>query len=89
MKNLLPIALALAVVLLTVSCATDSMTGKGGADVKPYPFDKCLVMDVPLAKMGKPKRIVYQRQEMKFCCKRCVKVFKADPETYLAKLPEG
>ncbi|MCF6314145.1 MAG: YHS domain-containing protein [Verrucomicrobiales bacterium] len=85
MKNFSLLVFLLSLGLFTVSCATDP-AGGGGAAVKPYPLDKCLVMDVPLAKMGKPKRIVYQGQEMKFCCKRCVKAFKADPEPYLAKL---
>ncbi len=84
MKNIIFSAAALSSALFLASCATTG-TGDNGP-VKPYPLDKCLVMDVPLKKMGEPKKIVYQGQEMKFCCTRCVKAFKANPDFYFNKL---
>ena len=54
--------------------------------VRPYPLQKCLVSDEALGSMGKPIRIVHQGQEVKFCCKPCVRKFKKDPASYLAKL---
>lgn len=54
--------------------------------VKPYPLTTCVVSGEKLGEMGKPQQLVYQGQEMKFCCKDCVKDFQADPDKYLKKL---
>ena len=56
------------------------------ADIKPYPLAVCLVSDEELDSMGGPITEVYQGQEVKFCCKGCVKDFNASPATFLAKL---
>jgi YHS domain-containing protein len=34
----------------------------------------------------KPFEMVHEGQTIKFCCKNCVKDFKADPKKYLTKL---
>ncbi len=84
MKNIILIAAALFSPVFLASCVT---TGSGNNQAtKPYPLDKCIVMDVPLGKMGKPKRLVYEGQEMKFCCTRCVKAFRKNPDAYIDKL---
>ena len=56
------------------------------AKAKPYPIETCLVTDNELGSMGKPYKIVHEGQEVKFCCKPCVKKFNADPKKYLTKL---
>ena len=56
------------------------------ADVKPYPLKTCVVSGNELGTMGKPITKVYNDQEIKFCCKPCVKKFDANPAKYLAKL---
>ena len=56
------------------------------ADVKPYPKETCLVSGNDLGSMGKPITKVYNGQEIKFCCKPCIKKFEANPEKYLKKL---
>lgn len=53
---------------------------------KPYPLKKCLVSDEPLDEWDDLQTIVYQGQEMKFCCKMCLKKFNKDPEKYLEML---
>ncbi len=84
MKNIILIAAALSSPVFLASCVT---TGSGNNQAaKPYPLTKCLVMDVPLGKMGKPKTLVYEGQQMKFCCTRCVKAFRSNPDVYVAKL---
>jgi len=85
MKNSILTVAAILSSLFLASCATTGTNGNKEA-VKPYPLDKCIVMDVPLGKMGKPKVKVYKGQEMKFCCIRCVKAFNANPDFYLDKL---
>ena len=54
--------------------------------VKAYPLKVCLVTDSDLDSMGDEVSIVYQGQEIKFCCKPCEKKFLRAPEKYLAKL---
>jgi YHS domain-containing protein len=56
------------------------------ADVKPYPLKNCLVSGNELGSMGKPITKVYDGQEIKFCCKPCIKKFEAKPAKYLQKL---
>ena len=36
--------------------------------------------------MGKPYVFVYKNQEVKLCCKGCLKDFNKDPDKYLAKI---
>jgi len=57
--------------------------------IKPYPLDICLVTDEPLDEWDEMQRVVYQNQEMKFCCKMCLKKFNANPDKYLALLPQA
>lgn len=67
---------------------TNAPAGKADAKAKPYPLKTCVVSGEELGEMGKPVTLIYQGQEMKFCCKNCVKKFKKDPEKYLKKLAE-
>ena len=70
--------------LLIVSCsATGSSTL---SKVTPYPLKTCVVTDNTLGSMGDPVTKIHNGQEMKFCCKPCVKKFDANPDKYLAKL---
>jgi hypothetical protein len=69
--------------------STDKDKGKdeGARDVKPYPLETCLVTDSKLGSMGDPIAVVHEGQEVKFCCKPCVKKFEKDPAKYIGKLP--
>lgn len=58
------------------------------ADVKPYPLKNCLVSGNELGSMGKPITKVYDGQEIKFCCKPCIKKFEANQAKFLSKLPK-
>lgn len=53
-----------------------------------YPLKTCLVSGNELGSMGKPITKVYQDQEIKLCCKPCIKKFDANPAKYLGKLPK-
>ncbi|MDZ4405547.1 hypothetical protein [Prosthecobacter sp.] len=66
------------------SCS--SPTPAVAADVRPYTLKTCLVSGNELGSMGKPITKVYDSQEIKFCCKPCIKKFEANPAKYLAKL---
>ena len=56
------------------------------ADVVPYPSDLCIVTDNKLGSMGDPVVKVYGNQEVKFCCRPCVKEFEEDKQRFLDKL---
>ena len=60
-----------------------------GTKAKPYPLDYCLVTDNALGSMGDPVVIVHEGQEVKFCCKPCIRKFNADPDKFLAKLNQS
>jgi YHS domain-containing protein len=58
-------------------------------DAKPaekYPLDTCVVSGEKLDEMGKPVELEYEGQKVLFCCKSCVKKFKAEPAKYMAKI---
>ena len=50
--------------------------------VKAYPLEKCVVSDEKLGSMGKPYVFTNDNQEVKLCCKDCLKDFKKDPAKY-------
>jgi hypothetical protein len=54
--------------------------------VKPYKAETCLVSGEALG--DKPRAIVFQAQEIKFCCRDCEKSFRKDTKKFLAKLPK-
>lgn len=91
-KTLLTIA-ALALLAgtpaLVRAADTNAPAKSAKADVKPYPLKTCIVSGDKIGEMGKPVTLTYKGQEMKFCCKDCVKDFKKDPEKWIKKLDEA
>jgi hypothetical protein len=53
---------------------------------KSYRLKTCIVTDNALGSMGKVITKVYDGQEIKFCCKPCVRKFEKNPAKYLSKL---
>ena len=77
----------LAVVLALVALAANTVRAEDKKDAaKPYPLEKCIVSDEKLGEMGKPYVFTHEGQEIKLCCKSCLKDFKKDPAKYLKKL---
>ncbi len=72
---------------LAILLLLSSLGLQAAAGVKPYPLKTCLVSGNTLGSMGDPVTKVYDGQEIKFCCKPCVKKFEANQAKYLAKLP--
>ena len=56
---------------------------------KPYPLDTCVVSGEKLGEMGKPYVFVHDGQEIKLCCKNCLKDFKKDPSKYMKELEKA
>ena len=79
---------ALAFTQPTISAAPGKADEKKATakTVKPYPLDVCIVTENDLGSMGEETRIVYEGQEIKFCCKPCEKKFRKNPAKYLERL---
>lgn len=56
---------------------------------KPYPLDKCVVSDEKLGSMGKPYVFTHEGQQIKLCCKDCLKDFKKEPAKYVKKIEDA
>jgi hypothetical protein len=57
---------------------------------KPYPLKTCVVSDEKLGgDMGEPYVFTHQGQEIKLCCKSCLKDFKKDTAKYMKKIEEA
>jgi YHS domain-containing protein len=56
---------------------------------KPYPLTTCLVTGEKLGSMGDAYVFVHEGQEIKLCCKGCLKDFKKEPAKYLKKIAEA
>jgi hypothetical protein len=64
----------------------ESPTEEQIAAAKAYPLEVCIGSGEELGSMGDPVVMVYNGQQIKFCCKSCVDDFKADPASHIAKL---
>ena len=58
-------------------------------DVKPYPLKTCAVTDEKLGEHGKPYVFTHEGQEIKLCCKDCLKDFKKEPAKYTKKITDA
>lgn len=58
-------------------------------EVKPYPLKTCVVSDEKLGEHGKPYVFTNNNQEVKLCCKDCLKDFKKDSAKYTKKIEEA
>ncbi len=73
---------------LTLALLSSLLLGTSLASAAPaaYPLKTCVVSGNELGSMGKPITQVYNGQEVKLCCKPCIKKFAANPAKYLSKL---
>ena len=59
------------------------------AKAKPYPLTTCVVSNEKLGEMGDPYVFDHNGNQVKLCCKKCLKKFDADPEKYMKKIDEA
>lgn len=79
----------LTVLTLALAALTTPLTARAAdkeTKPKPYPLQTCVVSGEKLGEMGDPYVIEYKGQEIKFCCKGCLKDFNKDPDQYIKKL---
>lgn len=79
--------------LTFIGCSkTDDHAGhdhSAAGAAKPYTLDTCVVSGEKLGSMGQPYVFTHEGQEIKLCCKECLKDFKADPAKYTKKIAAG
>lgn len=58
------------------------------AKAKPYPLKTCVVTDEEIGKDPdmKPHVFTHKGQEVKLCCKGCLKDFEKEPAKYIKKI---
>ena len=56
---------------------------------KPYPLQTCVVSDEKIGEHGKPYVFTHKGQEVKLCCKDCLKDFNKEPEKYTKKIEDA
>ena len=83
-KKLTTFAAAALLGLALITGSTSSPIQAAGT--KPYPLKTCVVSGNELGSMGKVITKTHGDQEVKFCCKPCIKKFDANPDKYLSKL---
>lgn len=71
--------------LLPLANAADKKDEKA----KPYPLKTCIVSDEKLGDMGDPYVFTHEGQEVKLCCKSCLKDFNKKPEKYMKKVAKA
>jgi len=74
--------------LLSAVFAADAKPAADKGKVKSYPLDTCIVTENDLDSMGGEVTKVYKGQEVKFCCRPCIKKFDKNPEKYLSRLEQ-
>lgn len=87
-KHLLTAALLSGFTASTLIVQADNKHQDHMPKVKAYPLTKCVVSDDKLGDHGKPHVFLHKGQEIKLCCKDCLKDFKKDTAKYLKKIGE-
>jgi hypothetical protein len=83
-------ALLLGVVVTGAAFCAFAADQKPAAKAKPYPLKTCVVSDEPLGgDHGEPYTFVHEGQEIKLCCKPCLKDFNKEPAKYLKKIDDA
>lgn len=54
-----------------------------------YPLTTCPISGEPLGEDGEPINVVYANRLVRFCCKSCIKDFRADPMPVFARLDQA
>jgi len=64
---------------------------KADKAAKPYPLKTCVVSDEEIGKDPdmKPHVFTHDGQEVKLCCKGCLKDFNKEPAKYLKKIEDA
>lgn len=87
MKNLKHLAVATLLAGVLIAPFATRAADKNSEKAKPYPLKTCVVSDEKLGgDMGEPYVFTHNGQEIKLCCKSCLKDFKKEPAKYMKKV---
>jgi hypothetical protein len=89
MKRFTHTFLATAVAAVLAAPFVAGAADKKAEKAKPYPLKTCIVSDEKLGEMGDPYVFTHEGQEIKLCCKSCLKDFKKDSAKLLKKLDKA
>jgi hypothetical protein len=82
--------LVLGILMAALAFGASAADKNSAARPKPYPLKTCIVSDEKLGgDHGEPYVFVHQGQEIKLCCKPCLKDFNKEPAKYLKKIEAG
>ena len=80
-------ALLLGIVIVSMAFATFAADEKSTTKARPYPLKTCIVSDEKLGgDHGEPYVFIHEGQEIKLCCKPCLKDFNQEPAKYIKKM---
>jgi len=89
MKTIKTIAATVLIAAFAAAPLTTFAAEKKDEKAKPYPLQTCVVSGEKLGGMGKEYVFTHEGQEIKLCCKSCLKDFKKDPAKYMKKIQEA
>jgi len=80
----------LAAAMVVLPCAGLQAADKTAKTTRPYPLDVCLTSGEAFGgDMGEPYVLVENGQEIKLCCKSCLKDFNKDKVALMARVAEA
>ena len=89
MKTIKTIAATVLIAAFAAAPLTTFAAEKKDEKAKPYPLQTCVVSGEKLGGMCKEYVFTHEGQEVKLCCKSCLKDFKKDPAKYMKKIQEA
>jgi hypothetical protein len=89
MKTMKTITATLLIAAFAAAPLAGFAAEKKDGKAKPYPLDTCVVSGEKLGGMGKEYVFTQDGQEVKLCCKSCLKDFKKEPAKYIKKIEEA
>ena len=78
----------IAFLLLAGTIAGAASRAQDEKSTAPYLLPTCVVSGKKLGSMGDPIVLTHEGQQIKLCCKGCVKRFNAKPADYVKKMNE-
>jgi hypothetical protein len=90
-KHILTAVLLTGLAAGVLSANADDKHEHADKKAKPYPLKTCIVSGEEINDKGemKPHSFVVEGQEVKLCCKSCLKDFNKDKAGYLKKIEEA
>jgi hypothetical protein len=88
---MIKVLLAFGLVLLGISTGlrAEDDAAKIAELAATYPLKTCVISGAQLGSMGDPVDVLHEGRLVRFCCKGCIKKFKAESEKFLKQIDEA